>query len=438
VHVAHSLARAAAKGYEIDERTRQSSLEYLRNIDAVLDRHRYQGQTRWSMEAYAMFVRSLLGDGDPAAGRELFERADDPTVETLGWLLQVLSGDADSAEQAAEIRRRLGNRASEEAGTAQFASGYGEVDGNLVLASDRRADAVVLEALIGDQPGNDLIPKLVRGLLGHRQRGRWSSTQENAFVLLALDRYFREFERDEPDFLARAWLGEGYMGDQRFAGRSPDSGRIDVPMAALSPDGDDVVLSKDGVGRLYYRLGLEYAPEDLELEPLERGFSVERTYEAVDDPDDVRRTADGTWRIRPGARVRVALTMVAPQRRYHVALVDPLPAGLEALNPELAVTGDAPPPEPGDPDDPIAMPLSRAPWPSGEWWPYQHRWYDHESFRDERVETFGGLVSPGVHTYSYIARATTPGTFVVPPAKAEEMYHPETFGRSASSMVVVE
>jgi len=36
------------------------------------------------------------------------------------------------------------------------------------------------------------------------------------------------------------------------------------------------------------------------------------------------------------------------------------------------------------------------------------------------------------------ARATTPGTFIAPPAKAEEMYSPEVFGRSASDWVVVE
>ena len=33
---------------------------------------------------------------------------------------------------------------------------------------------------------------------------------------------------------------------------------------------------------------------------------------------------------------------------------------------------------------------------------------------------------------------TTPGRFVVPPTKAEEMYEPETFGRSASDVVVIE
>ena len=43
-----------------------------------------------------------------------------------------------------------------------------------------------------------------------------------------------------------------------------------------------------------------------------------------------------------------------------------------------------------------------------------------------------------MYTYSYVARATTPGEFVVPPTKAEEMYAPETFGRSASDRLVVE
>ena len=37
----------------------------------------------------------------------------------------------------------------------------------------------------------------------------------------------------------------------------------------------------------------------------------------------------------------------------------------------------------------------------------------------------------------YVARATTPGSFVVPPTKAEEMYHPEVFGRSAGDRLVV-
>jgi len=48
------------------------------------------------------------------------------------------------------------------------------------------------------------------------------------------------------------------------------------------------------------------------------------------------------------------------------------------------------------------------------------------------------LLWDGVYTYSYVARATTPGEYVVPPAKAEEMYAPETFGRSSTDRVIVE
>ena len=54
------------------------------------------------------------------------------------------------------------------------------------------------------------------------------------------------------------------------------------------------------------------------------------------------------------------------------------------------------------------------------------------------AEAFTSLLWDGVYNYTYVARATTPGTFVVPPTKAEEMYSPEVFGRSASDWVIVE
>jgi len=72
----------------------------------------------------------------------------------------------------------------------------------------------------------------------------------------------------------------------------------------------------------------------------------------------------------------------------------------------------------------------------GYWW--TRYWYEHQNLRDERVEAFTSLLWEGEYTYSYIARATTPGIFVIPPLKAEEMYSPEVFGRSATEMMVIE
>ena len=50
------------------------------------------------------------------------------------------------------------------------------------------------------------------------------------------------------------------------------------------------------------------------------------------------------------------------------------------------------------------------------------------------AKAFSSLLWDGVHDFDYIARATTPGRFVVPPPKAEEMYHPETFGRGSGDV----
>jgi uncharacterized protein YfaS (alpha-2-macroglobulin family) len=326
----------------------------------------------------------------------------------------------------------------ETAATAHFTTGVEDGD-HLVFRSDRRADAIVLDALIDDQPESALIPKLVRGLLEGRRRGRWSSTQENAFVLLALDHYFGIYEKAAPDFVARAWLGDRYAGAQAFRGRTTDRQRLTLPMGELMRGGgaQDLLLEKEGPGRLYYRIGLSYAPLVPDTKALDRGFAVERGYEAVDDAGDVRRDAEGVWHVRAGARVRVWLRLSSASRRYHVALVDPLPAGLEPLNSRLATTETVPGGS-GTLMRAIAAPGLGGPGRPGHWREWLRGWYEHQNLRDDRAEVFTSELWGGIVSYSYVARATTPGTFTVPPPKAEEMYHPETFGRGVTDKVIVE
>ena len=195
----------------------------------------------------------------------------------------------------------------------------------------------------------------------------------------------------------------------------------------------NLIVDKQGAGRLYYRIGMKYAPVNLKLVPADYGFTVLRKYEAIDSPEDVVQNADGSWAIRSGARVRVRLTMVAQSRRYHVALVDNLPAGLEILNPGLAVT-EAIPADTGVGNTAVAEFGSRS--YGGSWW-WRQNWFEHQNFRDERAEAFASLLWEGVYNYTYVTRATTPGEFIVPPAKAEEMYHPETFGRTGTDFVSI-
>jgi len=429
IHVALAMQMAKAKGFEVPEPMESAVLQYLRDIESHYPSW-YDLSTRRTLSAYALYVRDRLGDRDTIKARKLLnnEGLEALSLDAVGWLWQVLVDDPASSAELEAIRRHVNNRVVETAGAANFTTATSEQD-YLLLRSDRRTDAILLEALIADGPESDLIPKVVNGLMAHRVRGRWGSTQENVFVLLALDQYFNTFEAQTPDFVARIWLGDTYAGEHAFAGRTTERHETGIPMSYLVDESvagstQDLILSKDGVGRLYYRLGLRYAPTDLDLDPLDQGFVVQRSYEGVDDPQDVRRDEDGVWHIKAGARVRVRITMVADNRRYHVALMDPLPAGLEIVNPALAVSGSVPQ-DPSSPD-----------YRYGWWWRWT--WYEHQNMRDQRAEAFTSLLWEGVYDYTYIARATTPGTFVVPPAKAEEMYSPEVFGRSSSDRVIVE
>jgi uncharacterized protein YfaS (alpha-2-macroglobulin family) len=110
--------------------------------------------------------------------------------------------------------------------------------------------------------------------------------------------------------------------------------------------------------------------------------------------------------------VRVVLEELNSARRDQVAFVDPLPAGLEAVNTRLATSERA-----ADGSEDTA--------------------WDHVAMRDNRAEAFASSLREGAHHFVYTARAITPGTFIAAPTKAEEMYSPETFGRSNGAVVVV-
>lgn len=429
VHVAHALARLKMKNYDVPKEMLEKANDYLKNIEAKYQSY-YQTKTRQPISAYALYVRNLLGDKDAGKAKKILKDAniDNISVETLGWVLNVLSGDKNSAAEMQAIKQSLLKRVTETADKAFFRTDY--KDGQyLILSSARRADAVVLEALLSeaviDDQFKDLIPKLARGLLESRDHGRWSSTQENAFVLLALDKYFHVYEKVTPDFVAKVWLGNNYAGEQKFVGRTTETRLTSVPMKLLQSGNptQNLILDKKGTGRLYYRIGLKYAPNDLRLDAADYGFTVTRKYEAIDDPLDVKQNADGSWTIKSGARIRVKLQMIAPVSRYHVALVDSLPAGFEIVNSELT--------------NAESLPKSTDVQPINWDYRYRSRWFEHQNLRDNRAEAFAQFLGSGIWNYEYVVRATMPGNFVAPPAKAEEMYSPENFGRTSTEFVSV-
>jgi len=109
---------------------------------------------------------------------------------------------------------------------------------------------------------------------------------------------------------------------------------------------------------------------------------------------------------------------------------DPMPAGLEPVDSTLATSAASlqVPGEAGEDDDSSADPSDAIAAGSG-WATADY----HREMHDDRVLTFVEHMPAGMYHYRYLTRATTLGTFVVPPTKAECMYEPEVYGRNGAS-----
>lgn len=474
IQVVRALHEAKQRKYDVPNQIFDNAKVYLREIESHMPSRDYSEYTKRTVGAYALFVRHLMNDSDPAKARKLIQNAlaaydskkegmrrhkivpvpsasqQDKllqvlSLESIAWLLPVLSKDKASANEVALLRTILGSRIKETASKAEIADDSdGEYD-YYIFYSDSRLNATVLETMILDQPKNDVIPKLAGGLLAHRKEGRWANTQENCTAMLALFRYFNTYEKQVPDFVANTWVGQQYVGQNKFVGRSTETQQINVPMRFLEAHQADknVVISKVGKGRLYYRLALNYAPKNLLLGAYDNGFTVKRTYEAVDNPDDVKKDADGVWHFKAGATVKAKIEIRSDGRRYHVAMTDPFPAGMEPVNADLQGTKTYHP----EPPKPVAETFGVDAGSDEEdtprrgyfwypWWDYN--WFEHSNLRDFRAEAFASALYSGKFNYTYMMRATTPGDFIVPPTKVEEMYTPETYGRAASEHVIIE
>ena len=436
-----------SKVCDVDMYMLDNALNYLADIESEINHLPYtkywSETTRFSLISYALYVRAKHLQNVAVAASQLFNRSgfDKLSLEALGWLLIALTSERNNnTDQLIEkIYKHLKGKVSETSETANFITSYGDDGQSVMLHSNQRTDAILLEALLYIDPNSTLCTKLCKGLQAHKVKGAWKSTQENCFVLIALDKYFHMKEKDTPDFVANIWLDNDYCGQHQYKGRTTDTHTINIPMKViLSPslsntnindNNKNILMQKDGNGRLYYRIALNYAPSSLQLNAVNYGFKIERTYIAIDDPSHVQKQADGIWKFKLNEKIKVVLTMTTTQRRYHIALVDYLPAGCESLNIQLkgTLTGDT------------QLSVTRS--DRNNYYGCQPHsiigWTEHENLRDERAEAFRSLLWPGVYEWSYVMRATCAGTFIMPPAKAEEMYSPENFGRCATEKTII-
>ncbi len=429
------LMRAQKAGYPIDQ-THFDQLKYFLQNRLNYPLHQFGEDTDFDSQAMATLVLGMMKAPANNHIQRIFNERHKMYLDGKAWLMEAAHTALGSGSDVeTELNRELQSAVVEKASSAHFATSKSESI-RLLMHSDERTDGIVLAALVHVRPNDPIIPKVVHGLNESQRHGRWDTTQSNAWVTVALGDYFQAYEKVVPNFKTELFVGDAFAGEATFKGRSTTTLNESIPLAAVAKQSShDLLLAKEGAGRMYYRLGMRYAPKNLKLPPEEQGFSVTRTYEAMPDaPGTVTTDADGTVHIKPGADVRITLQVVVSDRAEFVAIDDPLPAGLEATNTSFLTNQsqrllEA---ESTETDYGNRWSEGRFSW----WWWFNP--FNHTEMHDDRVLLFADQLPASVYSHTYVARATTRGTFQVPPTKALEMYEPENFGRTASNVVIVQ
>lgn len=430
-YVVAALAEARAAGFTVPEPLTTNAVNALeQHVKTASSKPDYYGQRTWNdTRAFMLYALArhdrFLDQEINALSNSIINNEQFISVSGKSHLLRTLirrqNTRFDGFQQ--QLVQNLVSLLRVES-TQAYLTASQDADARWIFSSDTRSTAFGLTALIESKPPEEtrrLIDLMVRYLMNTRQAGHWASTQENVAVIEALSLFRENYEAETPDFTAEIQLAGRTILEETFKGRSLEASSETVSLTTLSA-GETLPISikKEGTGSLYYTVRLEtYSTEP--VSPLDQGLSVARVIRHIDESGQLTEnpitTSEGTIELMAGDMVQVTLRLTSPATRNYVVVDDPLPAGLEALNAAFLNT------------NPDLMQNTG----SGQWWGS----FNHTEIRDDRVLLFADYLNRGEHTYTYIARATTPGTFTHPPVQAELMYQPEINGRNASGTVRV-
>ncbi|MDH7487906.1 MAG: Ig-like domain-containing protein [Anaerolineae bacterium] len=420
-YVLLGLNEARRAGFGVDASVVERGTRFLKS---QLDVSGVKDSTAANQQAFMLYVLGELGEGDTARSVALFEKRHLLSQYGKAFLATALQAAGDA--HAGQVRTLVAELTGQAVLSATGAHWEETETDRYLMNTDVRSTAIVLRALVRIVPDNALLPNAVRWLMAARQDGRWATTQENAWALMALTDYAAMSGELEGEYRYQV----GVNGKRVLAGEvrpeNVDTPQVvRIPLKNLLKDvGNRIILERSPLasgqtekGALYYSAALKYYVPVEQVSPLNRGAIVMREYTLADDPDREVATA------KVGDIIRVKLTVIAPSALHYLVVEDPIPAGTEAVDTSLRTTSQL-----------LEPPQFRR---EGEndvwgWWVFSHT-----EIRDEKVALFAREVPAGTYEYTYLLRASVPGQFLVMPAVAYEMYFPETFGRSAGAQFSV-
>ncbi|MBI5165314.1 MAG: alpha-2-macroglobulin [Magnetospirillum sp.] len=368
--------------------------------------------------SWALAALTAAGQGDPAYAAELARKSPFLSAENVAQVAWALArSSATPASTKAELHKRLWGTVITKLDHGRKVYGGLQENGApspLILPSETRAVAQVLRASLAgqrDEPRNRLLADALLGLGGG---DGWGSTNANAEAMLALVDWVASAPKG-PDRTVTVAFGAdrrtlALPGGVPLA-QATSSGPAEVAVSLVQPSSEPLAV--------WSRTSYLPQADGAQVASAARGFAVDREQWKVPS-DGSAPTRMGlekpatTITLQVGDVVEDHVVVVNQTDRAHVAIVLPLAAGMEPLNPRLATAS---------PEAKPSQPPTRAP--------------TYVAYMDDNVAWFYDELPKGTYHVHVRSRATVPGRFIQPPAAAKAMYDDTVNGNGNGAVVVV-
>lgn len=356
------LAECQQRGYRLDQRFRDELTKFL---EAALN-GRGQSEATLSADLRAHICRTLAAFGKPPVGWMSKLSEDVAALDTLG---------------RADLARAWFLAGRRDRALAILTKDSREVIGSHCysgrITTPLSQQAGLLRALVEIAPDHEWVPALTVQVEASRKNGQWHSTLENAAAISALSQV-AAITKSEPT---------QFEGSVRSGVREPELfDHSGMKTLTYSGSVEPLQIQTEGTGTYFVTLTTTGLKTPDSIVPVDKGVEVRRTWSKKDG-----------FKVGDLIEVEVTLKARGNEAIPNMVIVDALPAGFEVENPRLATSANN-----GD----------------------QSQTVDRVEFLDDRVLLFGTAYS-GQQTFRYSIRATTVGTFDLPPVQATSMYSPE-------------
>ena len=409
-YVLAGLSQAKASGFDVTADAIDRARAWLRpQFDKSM-------KVKTDLRAYMAYALVLSGTRDAAVLNSVWEQR--PALTVYGQALLGLAMAEAGDSRAKDLVKQLEGEAKQDDAQAWWPSDTNylmEFSGDTTV----EATAYALKLLNREAPQSALLSKVAVYLVTHRSQGYyWESTEQTAMVIYGLTDYLERTLELKPNYTVDIQVNGKTVATKSFSPADALAPATTVTLGEdqLSPNVNQVRISKSGDGRVYWSALAEYySSEPKAVNSGTFQLSTVREYYKLSPQQEDGRVAYHldplSGPVQVGDTLAVRITVGGDDWKY-LMIEDPIPSGTESIARDDLYQLDERP----------------------SWW---LRWYSDRELRDDRTTFFTMYFTRGQHEYVYLLKVVNPGIFRVSPTSVQPMYQPEYQSTGNSLTVAV-